>query len=104
MKNLRNLKIFELGTVQKTSNISRSVFNVRTVFTGINAEIYVLSDDMPLVVEHSILEEIFAIYPMGTHGIRFLNRSPMGDPCKALLNMRFFQKFGSEPPHGAKIE
>jgi hypothetical protein len=35
------------------------------VFTGINAEIDELLDDMPLFVEHSILEEILAIYPMG---------------------------------------
>jgi hypothetical protein len=41
-----------------------------------------LSADMHLVTEYSVWEEIFAIYPMG---FPFLNGSPMGDPCNALV-------------------
>ena len=68
MKSLRNFKTFQLGNYQKTSKNSRNVFNVRKVFTEINAEIDEFSEDMRLVAEHSVLKEIFSIYPMGTHG------------------------------------
>jgi hypothetical protein len=59
-----------LGTFQKTDN-SRNRFFITKLFIRINAEIDEFSDDMPLVAvaEHSILEEILAIYSMGTHGI-----------------------------------
>jgi hypothetical protein len=62
------LKTFELGTFQKSSNNSRNVFNVRKLFIGINAEIEKLPSDKHLVTEYLASEEIFAIYPMGTHG------------------------------------
>jgi hypothetical protein len=35
----------------------------------INAKMNELSGDIHAVAEHSIFEEIFSIYPMGTHGI-----------------------------------
>jgi hypothetical protein len=37
-----------------------------------------VSDDMQLVAEHSDFEEIFAIYPMGTHGIPWVSDFRMG--------------------------
>jgi hypothetical protein len=46
MKNLRNFKTFELRTFQKTSNKSRSDFNITKMFIGINAEIEKFSGDM----------------------------------------------------------
>jgi hypothetical protein len=54
MKNKRNFKTFQLRIYQKTSNISRNVFNVGKLFIGINAEIDKLSDDMLLVAEHLV--------------------------------------------------
>jgi hypothetical protein len=54
MKNKRNFKTFQLRIYQKTSNISRSVFNVRKLFIRINAEIDKLSGDMHLVAEHLV--------------------------------------------------
>jgi hypothetical protein len=41
---------------------------VTKLFIGINVEIMKLSADMHLVTEYFVSEEIFAIYPMGTHG------------------------------------
>jgi hypothetical protein len=54
MKNKRNFKTFQLRIHQKTSNISRSVFNVRKLFIRINAEKNKLSGDMLLVAEHLV--------------------------------------------------
>jgi hypothetical protein len=54
MKNKRNFKTFQLRIYQKTSNISRSVFNVTKLFIRINAEIDKLSGDMLLVAEHLV--------------------------------------------------
>jgi hypothetical protein len=54
MKNKRNFKTFQLRIYQKTSNISRSVFNVRMLFIRINAEIDKLLGDMYLVAEHLV--------------------------------------------------
>jgi hypothetical protein len=54
MKNKRNFKTFQLRIYQKTSNISSSVFNVRKLFTRINAEIDKLSGDMLLVAERLV--------------------------------------------------
>jgi hypothetical protein len=54
MKNKRNFKTFQLRIYQKTSRISRSVFNVTKRFIGINAEIDKLSSDMLLVAEHLV--------------------------------------------------
>jgi hypothetical protein len=69
MKNLRNFKTFQLRIFQKTSNNSRNRLYIVKLFIRINAEIAKLSGDMHLFAEHSAFEEIFAIYPMGTHGI-----------------------------------
>jgi hypothetical protein len=54
MENLRNFKRFELRTFQKTSNKSRTDFNITRFFIGINAELKKLSGDMHLVTENLI--------------------------------------------------
>jgi hypothetical protein len=54
MENLRNFKTFELRTFQKTSNKSRTDFNITKFFFGINAELQKLSGDMHLVSENLI--------------------------------------------------
>jgi hypothetical protein len=54
MKNKRNFKTFQMRIYQKTSNISRSVFNDINLFIRINAEIDKLSGDMLLVAEHLV--------------------------------------------------
>jgi hypothetical protein len=54
MKNKRNFITFQLRIYQKTSNISRSISNVRKLFIRINAEIDKLSGDMHLVAEHLV--------------------------------------------------
>jgi hypothetical protein len=55
MKNKRNFKTFELETFQNNFfNKSRSVFYVKRLFIGINAEIEKLLGDMLLVAEHLV--------------------------------------------------
>jgi hypothetical protein len=54
MENWRNFKTFKLKTFQKTSNKSRTNFNITMFFIGINAEIEKLSDDMHLVAENLV--------------------------------------------------
>jgi hypothetical protein len=62
-----------LRIYHKTCNNSINVFNAGKLFIGINAKIYELSGDMQLVAELTAFEEIFAIYPMGTHGIPWVS-------------------------------
>jgi hypothetical protein len=63
---------------QKTSKNSRSVFNAGKLLTGINAKMNELSGDMQLVAEHSVFEEIFSIYPMGSLGLPWVSDFSMG--------------------------
>ncbi len=64
----------------KTSNNSKNISNALKLLTEINAKMIELSGDMHLVTEHSDYEEIFSIYPMGTHGIPWVSDFQMGDP------------------------
>jgi hypothetical protein len=65
---LRKIKTFQLRIYQKTSNNSRSIFNVKKLLTGINAKINELSCDILLFAEYSAFEEIFANYSMDIDG------------------------------------
>ncbi len=74
MKKVKKFKTFQLGIYQKTFNNSRNILEIRKFFTRISAEMYELSDDCNLPNG----------YPWDPMGFRFLNGSPMSDPCKAL--------------------
>ncbi len=77
-----NFKTFQLRIYQKTFNISRNVSNVTILFIGINVEIMKLSADMHLIIEYFVWEEIFAIYPMGTHGLPIFKWVTHGRPMQ----------------------
>ncbi len=54
MENQRNFKTFELRTFQKTSNKSRTDFNITKFFIGINAELQKFSGNRHLVTENLV--------------------------------------------------
>jgi hypothetical protein len=86
MKNWKNFKTFQSRIYQKTSNKSKSALNAGQLSTGIDAKMNELSGDMLLVAEHLVLEEIFSIYPVGTHGFSIFKWVTHGRPmqCSAL--------------------
>jgi hypothetical protein len=62
-----------LRIFQKTSNNSRNHLYIAKLFIRIHAEIAKLSSDMYPVAEYLVLEGIFAIYPIITHGIPWVS-------------------------------
>jgi hypothetical protein len=71
-----------LGIFQKTSNNSRSVFNVTKLFIGINAEIMKLSADM-LLVTIRFLKRYLKITQWVSKGYPCFNGWMMGAPMQS---------------------